>query len=54
VQALIHPKDTASRKGVEKLGVRRDCEMRDNLHVGDEWRNDSLYALRKTDHRNQA
>jgi [ribosomal protein S5]-alanine N-acetyltransferase len=53
VQALIHPKNTASRKLVEKLGFRREGELRDNLRVGDEWRNDLLYALLETDHRNQ-
>jgi [ribosomal protein S5]-alanine N-acetyltransferase len=53
VQALIHPKNTASRKLVEKLGFRREGELRDNLRVGDEWRNDVLYALLETDGRNQ-
>jgi RimJ/RimL family protein N-acetyltransferase len=49
VQAFTHPKNTASRKLVEKLGFRREGLLRDNLRVGDDWRDDVLYALLETD-----
>jgi ribosomal-protein-alanine N-acetyltransferase len=49
VQAFIIPENTASRALVEKLGFRREGLLRDNLRVGDIWRNEMLYALLKTD-----
>lgn len=49
VQAFTHPGNTASRKLVEKLGFRQEGVLRDNLRVGDEWRDDVLYALLQTD-----
>ena len=51
VQAFTHPDNTASRKLVEKLGFRHEGLLRDNLRVGDEWRDDVLYALIETDRR---
>jgi ribosomal-protein-alanine N-acetyltransferase len=51
VQAFTHPDNTASRKLVEKLGFRHEGLLRDNLRVGDEWRDDVLYALLETDRR---
>jgi [ribosomal protein S5]-alanine N-acetyltransferase len=52
-QAFVHPDNTASRKLVEKLGFRCEGLLRDNLRVGDAWRDDMLYALLKTDHRSK-
>ena len=49
VQAFTHPDNIASRKLVEKLGFRREGLLRDNLRVGDDWRDDVLYALLETD-----
>ena len=44
-QALIHPDNAPSRALAEKLGFRCEGRLRDNLRVGDEWRDDMLYAL---------
>lgn len=49
LQAFIHPDNTASRKLVEKLGFRCEGLLRDNLRVGRDWRDDTLYALLATD-----
>jgi [ribosomal protein S5]-alanine N-acetyltransferase len=54
VQAFIHPDSAASLRLVEKFGFRCEGLLRDNLRVGDEWRNDMLYALLETDRRSQA
>src|SRR5438552_3450720 len=54
VQAFIDPDNTASRSLVEKLGFRCEGLLRDNLRVGDAWRDDMLYALLETDARSQA
>ena len=54
VQAFIHPDNIASRTLVEKLGFRNEGLLRDNLRVGDVWRNDMLYALLATDRHSQA
>jgi [ribosomal protein S5]-alanine N-acetyltransferase len=54
VQAFIHPDNTASRRLVEKLGFRCEGLLRDNLRVGDVWRDDMLYALLGSDRRGQA
>jgi [ribosomal protein S5]-alanine N-acetyltransferase len=48
-QAFIHPDNIASRRLVEKLGFRCEGRLRDNLRVGDEWRDDMLYALLATE-----
>jgi RimJ/RimL family protein N-acetyltransferase len=53
VQAFIHSDNTASRKLVEKLGFRREGLLRDNLRVGDVWRDDVLFAVLETDRRSQ-
>ncbi len=53
VQAFIHPDNTASRALVEKLGFRCEGLLRDNLRVGDVWRDDMLYALLENDRRSQ-
>lgn len=45
VQAFIHPENRASISLVEKLGFRREGLLRDNLRVGETWRDDVLYAL---------
>lgn len=45
VQALIHPDNAASRALAERLGFRWEGLLRDHLRVGNEWRDDMLYAL---------
>ena len=54
LQALIHPDNTASRRLAEKLGFSCEGRLRDNLRVGDLWRDDMLYALLRTDPGGQA
>ena len=55
VQAFVHPDDSPSRALIEKLGFRLEGRLRDNLRVGDDWRDDMLYALLATERRsNQA
>jgi [ribosomal protein S5]-alanine N-acetyltransferase len=49
LHAFIHPDNTASRALIEKLGFRCEGLLRENLRVGDEWREDVLYALLSTD-----
>jgi [ribosomal protein S5]-alanine N-acetyltransferase len=49
LQAFIHPDNAPSRALVEKLGFRREGLLRDNLRVGDEWRDELLYALLSTE-----
>jgi ribosomal-protein-alanine N-acetyltransferase len=51
VQAFIQPDNTASRKLVEKLGFRSEGLLRDNLRVGEDWRDEMLFALLETDWR---
>ena len=51
VQAFIHPDNVASIALVEKIGFQREGLLRDNLRVGDIWRDDLLYALLVTDRR---
>ena len=53
VQAFIIHDNTASRALVEKLGFRSEGLLRDNLRVGDFWRDDMLYALLESDRRSQ-
>jgi ribosomal-protein-alanine N-acetyltransferase len=53
VQAFIHPDNTASCKLVEKLGFRCEGLLRDHLRVSGVWRDDTLFALLKTDRRDQ-
>jgi ribosomal-protein-alanine N-acetyltransferase len=45
LQAYVHPQNTPSRKLAENMGFRAEGVLRDNLRVGDEWRDDVLYAL---------
>lgn len=45
VQALIQPENEASRTLVEKLGFRCEGLLRENLRVGNAWRDELLYAL---------
>jgi ribosomal-protein-alanine N-acetyltransferase len=45
VEAFINPDNTASRALVEKFGFRCEGVLRDHLRVGEEWRDDMLYAL---------
>jgi RimJ/RimL family protein N-acetyltransferase len=54
VEAFIHPDNTASRSLAEKLGFRCEGVLRDHLRVGDEWRDDMLYALLATERRIEA
>jgi ribosomal-protein-alanine N-acetyltransferase len=49
LQAFIHPDNSPSRGLIEKLGFRHEGLLRENLRVGDEWRDDLLYALLSTD-----
>jgi [ribosomal protein S5]-alanine N-acetyltransferase len=51
VQAFIQPDNTASLKLVEKLGFRREGLLRDNLRVGQVWRDEILFALLEIDRR---
>jgi ribosomal-protein-alanine N-acetyltransferase len=51
VQAFIHPDNSASRRLAEALGFGSEGLLRDNLRVGDEWRDDMLYSRLKTDRR---
>jgi ribosomal-protein-alanine N-acetyltransferase len=53
-QAFIHPDNSASIALAEKLGFRREGLLRDNLRVGELWRDDLLYALLVTDRRSQS
>ena len=53
VQAFIHPENAASRALVEKLGFRREGLLRDNLRVGDDWRDDELYSLLSGERRSE-
>ena len=50
VQAFIHPDNIASLALAEKLGFKCEGLLRDNLRVGDEWRDDLLYALLAGEH----
>jgi ribosomal-protein-alanine N-acetyltransferase len=45
IQSFIHPENTGSRRLVETFGFRCEGVLRDNLRVGDVWRDDMLYAL---------
>jgi ribosomal-protein-alanine N-acetyltransferase len=49
LQAFIHPDNGPSWKLIGKLGFRREGLLRENLRVGEEWRDDLLYALLSTD-----
>jgi [ribosomal protein S5]-alanine N-acetyltransferase len=49
VQAFIHPDNAPSRALAEKLGFRFEGRLRDNLRVGEDWRDDMLYALLATE-----
>lgn len=49
IQAFIHPDNKASIALVAKFGFRREGLLRDNLRVGEVWRDDVLYALLRTD-----
>jgi ribosomal-protein-alanine N-acetyltransferase len=53
LQAFIHPDNTASIALIEKLGFSREGLLRDNLRVGEAWRDDLLYALLANDWRRQ-
>jgi [ribosomal protein S5]-alanine N-acetyltransferase len=49
LQAFIHPDNTPSRALIEKLGFRYEGLLRENLRVGEDWRDNMLYALLSTD-----
>ena len=44
-QALIHPDNAALLGARRETRIRCEGRLRDNLRVGDEWRDDMLYAL---------
>jgi [ribosomal protein S5]-alanine N-acetyltransferase len=52
-QAFIHPDNAPSRALAEKLGFRFEGLLRENLRVGDEWRDDMLFALLANGHSSQ-
>jgi [ribosomal protein S5]-alanine N-acetyltransferase len=54
VQAFIHPDNAPSRALAEKLGFRLEGLLRENLRVGDHWRDDMLYALLANEHSSQS
>lgn len=54
LQAFIHPDNRASIRLIEKLGFRREGLLRDNLRVGEAWRDDLLYALLAAEWRSAA
>lgn len=45
LEAFIHPDNQPSVRLIERLGFRREGLLRDHLRVGEEWRDDALYAL---------
>jgi ribosomal-protein-alanine N-acetyltransferase len=45
LEAYIDPRNAASRGLAEKLGFRCEGVLREHLRVGEEWRDDMLYAL---------
>lgn len=45
LEAFIHPANQSSIRLAEKLGFHREGLLRDHLRVGEEWRDDLLYAL---------
>jgi ribosomal-protein-alanine N-acetyltransferase len=49
IQAFIHPDNAGSRRLVETFGFRCEGLLRDNLRVGNVWRDDMLYALLGSD-----
>ena len=49
VQAFIHPDNAASRALAGKPGFRCEGTLRDNLRVGNAWRDELLYTLLGTD-----
>ncbi|WP_163364249.1 GNAT family N-acetyltransferase, partial [Klebsiella aerogenes] len=53
LQAFIHPDNGASIALAEKLGFRREGLLRDNLRVGEHWRDDLVYGLLATDRPSQ-
>ena len=54
LQAFIHPDNHPSVRLVEKFRFRREGLLRDNLRVGEVWRDDVLYALLADEWRNAA
>jgi ribosomal-protein-alanine N-acetyltransferase len=54
VQAFIHSDNTASRMLIVKLGFNCEGLLRDNLGVGDVWRDHMLHALLATGRRSRA
>ncbi|MBN8939611.1 MAG: GNAT family N-acetyltransferase [Rhizobiales bacterium] len=54
LQAFIHPDNSASIALAEKLGFRREGLLRDNLRVGDVWRDDLVYGLLASDRQSPA
>jgi ribosomal-protein-alanine N-acetyltransferase len=48
-QAFIQPDNGASRALAEKLGFRCEGLLRENLRVGNSWRDEMLYALPATE-----
>ena len=49
LHAFIHPDNAASRALAERLGFRCEGLLREHLRVGDEWRDELLYALLAAD-----
>ncbi|MCJ8340242.1 MAG: GNAT family N-acetyltransferase [Pseudomonadales bacterium] len=51
IVAYCDPRNTASFSLMEKLGMRREGHLRENMRIGDQWCDTYCYALLKRDWR---